>query len=230
MIDIGGIEELATIEEVDGAVATGALVKLCDLAACPLPRGLELLSSAAAHVGSEPIRTLATLGGNLCYGLPTSELALAAMAAGAEVSAIDSGGQPRVLGGDDLARLRPGSDESPYLVTGVRWPIPPVDVELGVDVIELGEQGNWLPVLAITTLVHAKGDGITVARAAIGVRDGRKSVLVLDDPLGAWDLESRIGEQITSRVNGESVFPVEWVAAHAADSIRRAAARTGGAV
>jgi CO/xanthine dehydrogenase FAD-binding subunit len=209
LVDIGGIAELARIDQDGGTVVTGATVRLCDLAARDLPRGLELLARAAANVGSEPIRTQATIGGNLLHGLPTSELTLAAMAAGAEVTAVGLDGEPCVL--VDLADLRPRADVSPFLLTGIRWPVPPDDVAVGVDVVEVGEQGGWLPALAIATVVHARAGAIVHARSAVGLRDGRKLVLGPDDePEG-------------------TAFPADWIATHVADSVARAAADAGDA-
>jgi carbon-monoxide dehydrogenase medium subunit len=217
IVDISGIEELASIAEEDGAVVTGATVRLCELTGSALPRGLELLSRAAANVGFEPIRTSATIGGNLCHGMPTSEVALAAMAAGADATVVRRDGSTSLLEGDELADLRTPADESPYLLTGLRWPVPPPEMDVGVDVVELGEQGGWLPALAVTTLVHARDGEVTRASAAVGLRDGRKFVLAAADPGEVRDAAARAG----------TALPAEWVAAQVAASVARASAQAG---
>jgi carbon-monoxide dehydrogenase medium subunit len=204
LVDIGGIDELAAIAPAGDAVVTGARVRLCDVAARDLPRGLELLARAAAHVGYEPIRSQATLGGNLLYGLPTSEVTLAVMAAGAEVVLRRLDGSEAVLRGDELADLRPAADESPFLVTAIRWPVPAGEV--GTDVVEVGEQGGWLPALAIVTQVTGGR-----ARVAFGVRGGGKRCLELG-----------LTEEIT--LDDAGPLPPAWVARQLAASIERAAA------
>jgi CO/xanthine dehydrogenase FAD-binding subunit len=204
VVDLGGIEELLAVGQDGDAVVTGARVRLCDLAARAVPAGLALLARAAAHVGYEPIRSHATVGGNLLYGLATSEVTLAAMAAGADVVVRRLDGSTAVLRGDALANLRPAGDESPFLVTAIRWPVPAE--QPGIDVIELGEQGGWLPALAIVTQVCG-----AEARVAVGVRGGRKSVLALT-----------VGDDV--RLDDTGPLPPEWVGRQVAASIERAAA------
>lgn len=66
----------------DGDVFLGAATTLHDVATCPLVTGFAggLLAEAAAHCGNRPVRSTATIGGNLCNALPSADLAPALLA------------------------------------------------------------------------------------------------------------------------------------------------------
>jgi carbon-monoxide dehydrogenase medium subunit len=66
----------------DGDVFIGAAATLHDVATNPFVTGFAggLLAAAAAHCGNRPVRSTATLGGNLCNALPSADLAPALLA------------------------------------------------------------------------------------------------------------------------------------------------------
>jgi carbon-monoxide dehydrogenase medium subunit len=66
----------------DGDLVIGAAATLHDIATSPLVTGFAggLVSAAAAHCGNRPVRTTATIGGNLCNALPSADLAPALLA------------------------------------------------------------------------------------------------------------------------------------------------------
>jgi carbon-monoxide dehydrogenase medium subunit len=65
-----------------GDLFIGAATTLHDLATNPLVTGFAggLLSEAASHCGNRPVRSTATIGGNLCNALPSADLAPALLA------------------------------------------------------------------------------------------------------------------------------------------------------
>jgi carbon-monoxide dehydrogenase medium subunit len=103
----------------------GALVTLDELAHAPLVRGTcPLLAEVAEQMATPQVRQLATLGGNLCAGLPAADLAVTLLALDAEVEIQGLDGVYRLPLDDWLApwggpRLRPGE-----LLLAVR--VPPV--------------------------------------------------------------------------------------------------------
>jgi hypothetical protein len=139
--------------------------------------------------------------------MATAEVALAAMACGAEVDVVHADGTRGTLRALELADMRPHEDASPYLVTAVRWPVPEKGV--GVDVVELGEQGRWLPAVAIATVAHG-----THARTAVALRDGARFVVEVDDPV----------EVVVTRATGS--LPPSWIAAQVRASVDRARSAT----
>lgn len=67
LIDLSGVSGLDGLEVEGGTLRIGALVTLGRLAADPRVRaGWQLLAEAAESVGSPQIRSLGTVGGNLC--------------------------------------------------------------------------------------------------------------------------------------------------------------------
>lgn len=79
----------------DGDVFVGAAATLHDVATNPFVTGYAdgLLAQAAAHCGNRPVRSTATLGGNLCNALPSADLAPALLALDAVCYIIDEDSQ-----------------------------------------------------------------------------------------------------------------------------------------
>ena len=79
----------------DGDVFVGAAATLHAVATDPFVRGYAggLLAEAAAHCGNRPVRSTATLGGNLCNALPSADLAPALLALDAVCYIVDEDSQ-----------------------------------------------------------------------------------------------------------------------------------------
>ena len=74
LIDIGNIPELVGIFSSKEGLRIGAACSLGEIEKSPLlTRSLQVLSTAAATVGSPQIRNLATIGGNLCNASPSAD-------------------------------------------------------------------------------------------------------------------------------------------------------------
>lgn len=99
IIDIGGLRELAGVTEDADTVRIGALVTERTLERT-LPQRLPLLAEAAASIGDIHIRNLGTLGGALSQADPSGDLAPAALALGASLTAQSTGGSRAVAARD----------------------------------------------------------------------------------------------------------------------------------
>jgi len=74
LIDIAHLKELRGIEESDGVLSIGAAVSHSEIASSPLIRQYaDVLSDAAAKVGSPQIRNLGTIGGNIVNASPAAD-------------------------------------------------------------------------------------------------------------------------------------------------------------
>jgi aerobic carbon-monoxide dehydrogenase medium subunit len=125
LVDINRIEGLDGLEEVDGGLVIGALVRHRDCERSELLRGrFGVLGDAAPQISDPIVRNLGTMAGSLAHADPQGDWGSALLAAGAEVGAQSSGGT-RAIPLDDFFQgpfttaLEPGE-----MVTSVRVPDP----------------------------------------------------------------------------------------------------------
>lgn len=92
-----GIPELARIEESEGVLRIGAAVTIASLLESSAVReGLPLLVEALSCFASPQIRSLATLGGNICNGSPTADTVPPLLAMEAELELSSPGASRRL--------------------------------------------------------------------------------------------------------------------------------------
>jgi 2-furoyl-CoA dehydrogenase FAD binding subunit len=123
LVDLGAIAGLDAIEERDGELVTGAMVRQRALERHPgIAQRLPLVAAALPFVGHREIRSRGTVGGSLAHADPAAELGLVAATLRATIVAQGSDGI-REIAGDELVRgpfqTALGSGE---LLTAVRWP------------------------------------------------------------------------------------------------------------
>jgi aerobic carbon-monoxide dehydrogenase medium subunit len=106
LIDISGIKELRGITTSGGMLAggtvhIGALTRHVDVLTSPaIAAQAPLLASAIAHVAHPAIRNRGTIGGNLAYADPASELPACMLALGATIRVAGPVGERAVAAGD----------------------------------------------------------------------------------------------------------------------------------
>ena len=75
LIDLQTLDELQGMKRRDNGVSIGAMTTIHDLASSADVQRLEpILAQGASKVGSTAIRTLGTIGGNLCHNEPGADL------------------------------------------------------------------------------------------------------------------------------------------------------------
>jgi carbon-monoxide dehydrogenase medium subunit len=125
-IDISGLADLQHIETDDDVTTIGAMVTIASLLAnerigAPFP----VLAEMATSFATPQVRTIATLGGNLCSAVPSADSAPPLIALGAEVVLLSPAGE-RALPLEsffvDAKRTALAGDE---LLTHIRIPHPP---------------------------------------------------------------------------------------------------------
>ena len=103
IIDLNRITTLSSIEEKDGVLVLGAMVRHADLVSDPRVGQLcPILVDAAASIGDPQVRNRGTLGGSLAFADVFSDLSVAALALDAEIVAVKKGGASRTIGIDDF--------------------------------------------------------------------------------------------------------------------------------
>jgi aerobic carbon-monoxide dehydrogenase medium subunit len=126
LVDLNGVADLDGLEERDGELHAGALVRQQrlledDLVASRWP----LLREAAQYVGYKETRRRGTIGGSLAFAAPWAELSAAAVALDAAIDVRSAGGERTIparsfFRGPHETALEPGE-----LIVRVRYPAPP---------------------------------------------------------------------------------------------------------
>jgi carbon-monoxide dehydrogenase medium subunit len=93
-IDLSGLEELSQIRDGEDGLAIGALATIASLQAHDsLGRDFPVLVEMADRFASPQIRKVATVGGNLCHGVPSADSAPPLIALDAEVTILSTSGE-----------------------------------------------------------------------------------------------------------------------------------------
>ncbi len=123
LVDISGLAELDYIRAQGDVLEIGAVTRLATLATdATVRRHCPALAAAAAAVGDVQIRNRATVGGNLCTG-GGADVAVALLAAGAEIVVAGAGQQHRRQLADFLAGETAGNRGE--LIVAIRVPAAP---------------------------------------------------------------------------------------------------------
>jgi carbon-monoxide dehydrogenase medium subunit len=94
LVDLKRVSELARLDVGDGWLRIGASVTHHDASRHPaVASHLPLLADVLARVGNVRVRTSGTLGGNLCFAEPKSDIATVLLALGADVVLRSAGGE-----------------------------------------------------------------------------------------------------------------------------------------
>ena len=169
IIDIGGLRELAGVTEDADTVRLGALVTERTLERT-LRQRLPLLAEAAASIGDIHIRNLGTLGGALSQADPSGDLAPAALALGAILTAQSTGGSRAVAAGDFFTGPYETCLTEDEIVTSVDIPLS--DGIHGHAYVKMARRAGDYAVVGAAALVSLAPDGTCrdarIALCAVG--------------------------------------------------------------
>lgn len=124
LVDISRLDELRSIDLVDGEVRIGAatphaFVGIDDEVADSAP----LLTLATPYIGHFQIRTRGTLGGAIAHADPAAEYAAVALALDAQMDAVSPRGRRQISAADFFTGLWQTSLASDEILTAVRFPV-----------------------------------------------------------------------------------------------------------
>jgi len=198
ILDLGGIQELSTINKSDRYLELGALVRLADILALPPSLPLEPLRQAIRLVGTATVRNLATLGGNVAAkgSFMTCFTALVCMDAAIELRDAQGSRWMGIHGliGEDAKPRFPNAT----ILTRIRVPAEPWDTAL---IRRLGDQapGEIHPASFAAVTRFEKGTISEIRLVAAGPRIIRDRALELSLvgqrlPLGAKETEEAVRE------------------------------------
>jgi len=166
LIDVNRVPGLDGIEERDGQLRIGALVRHNALAASDVVNARYPTIAAAAPLIADPIvRNLGTIGGSLAHADPAGDLGSVMLALGASVVLRSSGGEREVAIGDLLVDTFQTSIRPDELLTEIRVPSPPP--RSGGTYLKLERRvGDFATVGVAVALTLSNG---SIGRAGIGL-------------------------------------------------------------
>ena len=124
LIDLNTVPELDGIRERDGAVLVGAMARHHDVAHHPLVRRhAPLLAHAAVTIGHYAIRQRGTSGGSLAHADPAAQMPSVAVALGAEMEVVGSGGSRRIPAADFFLSTFETALAEGEILTAIRFPV-----------------------------------------------------------------------------------------------------------
>ncbi|MDQ6779708.1 MAG: FAD binding domain-containing protein [Candidatus Eremiobacteraeota bacterium] len=165
LINLKRIDAMQGIEPAAAHLRIGALTTAAQLARDPhVRKHARVLADAAASLGARQLRSVATLGGNVCCGDPLSDLSAALLACDArcEVATLSEG--PALVALEQLvARSAPLA--AGELLTAVEIPVV-ADARFSYQKM-LTRRAFELAVVAVAVRLTLQGDRIADARIAL---------------------------------------------------------------
>ena len=125
LVDVNGVPGLDAIEERDGELHVGALVRQQRLLEDELvARDWPLLREATQYVGFRATRHRGTIGGSLAFAAPWAELTAAAVALDAAIDVRSARGERTIQARSFFRGPNETALEADELLTRVRFPAP----------------------------------------------------------------------------------------------------------
>ena len=121
ILDLSGVDELKTMERSDGSLSIGSGVSLSAVMPA-IEKDFPALHEMLSVFGSQQIRNLATLGGNLGTASPIGDTIPVLMAYNASVVLESTGGKREVHMNDFIKGYRQTDRRPDELITGVTLP------------------------------------------------------------------------------------------------------------
>jgi carbon-monoxide dehydrogenase medium subunit len=197
LVDVKRIPELRRVEASEDVLEVGAAVTHREIERSPVVRERwPALAAMERQVGNVRVRSMGTIGGNLCFADPHSDPATFLLAAGASLVCRRGDGPARELPIDDFVKgpyqtaVEPGE-----LLTTVRVPYTGPGAGIAHDKMSLHER----PAVTVACLARVEGGQIRSARVAVG-SVGNRPGRALDaeaaltgapaDGLDAWAAEA----------------------------------------
>jgi carbon-monoxide dehydrogenase medium subunit len=193
LIDVNRIPGLDGIEEANGTLRIGAMVRHNRLASSDVVAArYPTIAAAAPQVADPLVRNLGTIGGSLAHADPAGDLGAVMLALGASVLLRSSGGEREVAIDDFIVDTFQTAIEPNEMLTEVRVPTP--SPRAGGAYLKLERKvGDFATVAAAVFLQLDDG---TIGRAGIGLAS-----------VGLTNLRATQAEQaLAGATPGEDVF------------------------
>ena len=197
LVDLSPLRSLAGVELDGETLRLGALTKIRAVELDPeLARRASALVEAARVLGSVQIRTMATVGGNLCHATPSAEMPPALLVHDALAEIAGPGGAREIplaelFAGPGRTTLAPGE-----LLTALRLRVPAA----GAGSCYLRQTVRWSMDLAgVGVAASVEVDGATVTRARVALGAVAPVPLLVDEAA-----EAVVGTELPAEAAAEA--------------------------
>jgi carbon-monoxide dehydrogenase medium subunit len=207
LVDLKGIPELRVLEDSAGTLRVGAAVTHRELESSPVVRRLfPELAEMERGVANVRVRSMGTLGGNLCFSDPHSDPATFLLASGAEL-VCRRGAVERTIPIDEFVRgPYETALEANELLAEILIPVLPAGTALVHEKFALHER----PAVTVACFMSADDGRVTQTRIAVGSvsaragRIGEAENLFVDVPVESGGEAARMAGEIAA----EAVAPL----------------------
>lgn len=184
LVDVKRVPGLGEIRADDGRVRIGATATHRAVERAPaIHAGCPLVAGVARHVANIRVRSVGTVGGNLAFADPHSDLATVFLAFDAVVRLASRGGERELALGDFVRGAYETSRAEDELLTAVRllpWPAGTAGAYVKFGVHER-------PTLAVAVALMRDGEAIAGARVAVGCVGPRpRRAVAAEERLRGW--------------------------------------------
>lgn len=164
LIDLGAVDELSYIEDRDGGIAVGAMVRQRDLELAPLAiQRNPLIAVTLQHVAHHVVRNRGTVGGSIAHADASAELPALFTALDGRARIIGPQGERQVTGGD-LFMFHLTSTLEPDEVLREVW-LPALPASTGYAFVEAARRHGDYALCGVCATVTVNG-AIASARIA----------------------------------------------------------------
>jgi carbon-monoxide dehydrogenase medium subunit len=162
LVDIRSVPDLATLEERDGHLVIGAMVREASLERSDLVRSRYPILFETSEVVADPlVRNFATIGGNLAHADPANDHPATMLALGAEIVAEGAQGRRSIAIDDFLVDTFETALAPDELLVEIRVPQPAAHT--GSAYCKLERKVGDFAIAAVAARVVLDGDIVTAA-------------------------------------------------------------------
>jgi carbon-monoxide dehydrogenase medium subunit len=169
LVSIGAIPGLDTIEERDGSIRIGAMVRHRDVELSELVQArIPVLAATFGKVANVRVRNAATVGGVLAESDYASDPPSVFVALDAEIEVRGPGGERTIAARDFFVAFYETAIEPDEIVTAIRVPIPATGTGAAYHKF-VTRSSEDRPCVGVAALVRLAGDGsVADLRVAVG--------------------------------------------------------------
>lgn len=169
IVFLGGVPGLRRIEfDERNGLRIGALATVAEIAAHPVIRArYPMMADMARQVANPQVRSMATLGGNLCYGDPATDPPTCLMAMGARALIIGPDGEREIELQDFFVDYYETALRPAEIVVQIQIPVPAAGAA-GLYTRFVKTRAEHRPLVGVAVIARAVGGECRDARITVG--------------------------------------------------------------